>query len=761
MQTLIQDLRYAMRMLMKHPGFTAVAVLTLALGIGANSAIFSLVNAILLRPLPFKQPEQLVMVFENHSVNGWFKNLVGAPVLSEWRKQNNVFEGLAARRNQTFTLTGIGQPENIPGALVSANAFSLLGIAPALGRDFIPEEETYGKHHVVLLSHELWQRRFGGDTNLIGQTVTLNAEAHTVVGVMPPRTFFPERNIQLWTPLAFGPDQLRQRHAHNYLVFARLKRGVTLAQARSDVDLIAQRMAAADEQNKGWGAEVHSLQEIIVEGSRTVLLLLLGSVSLVLLIGCVNIANLLLARSAARSREFAIRTALGARRRRVIQQLMTESLLLAALGGSAGILIAFFGLETLVRYSPPDLPRIWEGIHLDVSTFAFTGLVILMTGLLSGLTPAFQASNTALSCELNDSSRGSSAGRQRQRLRGGLVVSEVALSLILLIAASLTIRSFNRLVSQQLGYSPEHVISMGLGLPGQKYSGQAANIRFFEQFLARVQALPGLQSPALVLGLPLGEENAELTVTIHGAPPPAPGEAPSAGYSQVSPGYFTTMNIPLLAGRDFTERDRTNTVPVIIVDETFVRKFKLGPHVLGRRIYVGDGTDNVEIIGVVKDVKRVGLANPPRGEMYRTYQQMCWGYMSLVVRTQRDPTEVTRAIRAELDRLDKDVPLENLRTMTQLVAASVAQRRLSVQLFGGFAGVALLLAGIGLYGVLAYNVTQRTQEIGIRIALGAKQRDVVSLVIGQGMRMALMGVVVGMVAALGVTRAMRSLLYEV
>jgi putative ABC transport system permease protein len=474
----------------------------------------------------------------------------------------------------------------------------------------------------------------------------------------------------------------------------------------------------------------------------------------------VNIASLLIARSAARAREFAIRAALGAGRGQLLRPLLTEGLLLAALGGGTGTLLAGFGLQALTHFSPPDLPRVWEGIHLDGVALGYTAFITLAAGIIFGLVPAFRSSDFVFAGELNASARAGNAGPQRQQLQALLVLGQVALSLMLLIGAGLMIRSFGRLVSQELGYDPEHVVSMDLGLPGRKYPTLADQVRFFERLKARAETLPGVQSVGLVRGLPLSGQNVGMSIGIPGAPPPAPGEPWDADYAQVSPDYFRTMNIPLLQGRDFTGQDRTNTAPVTVVNETFVRNFKLGTNVLGRLISFG-GVKNIEIIGVVKDTKRTTLAGSQRGEVFRSCQQQCWGFMSLVVRTQRDPAEISRVIRSELDAIDKDQPMENVRSMTQLVASSVRQRRLSVQLLAGFSGAALLLAAIGLYGVLAFNVAQRTQEFGIRMALGAQRRDVVGPVVGQGMRLALMGVGIGLAAALALSRVLQTLLFEV
>ncbi|HEY3853300.1 MAG TPA: ABC transporter permease [Verrucomicrobiae bacterium] len=759
-ETLVQDTRYGLRQLRKNPGFTIIAVLTLALGIGANTAIFSFVNAILLRPLPFKDSDRLVMLFESWPAQSSYKNAVG-PILGDWRRMSTAFEGLAAMNHGTFILTGRGQPESLRVPMVSANTFSLLRVKPLLGRDFLPEEETYGKGAVVLLSYEYWSDRFGRDTNIVGQSITLNSVPFQVVGVMPPHTYFPDGAAPFWTPLTFSPGYLQQRHNHQLTVYGRLKPGVSLAQARADMNRVAAQMSAPDAEKDKWGAEVYPWQEIMVGDSRTILLVLLGSVGMVLLIGCVNVANLLLARSASRQREFSIRGALGASRLQIIRQLLTESLLLSVLGGAAGIFLANFGLKALVRLGSSSLPRVWEGIHLDATSLAFTTLATLATALIFGLAPAIQTGRTALSSELNDSSRGSSSGQKRQRVRMTLVVAEVALSLLLLVSAGLLMRSFGNLLSQHLGYTSENLITMGVSLPDKTYPDQAAKTRFIGQFLERVRALPGVQSSAMAFGIPLSNHGADLTVSFPDAPPRAAGEAADAGYEQISPGYFQAMGISFVQGRDFTDQDREKTSSVLIVDEAFVKNFKLGDHVLGQRVNVGDGTDNAEIVGVVKEIRHSGLAEEPRGEMYRPLQQACFGYVTLVVRTQTDPAAMTREIRSTLAEIDKDLPLTEIQTMTQMVSASVGQQKLSMQLLAAFAGVALLLAVIGLYGVLSYNVAQRTQEIGIRMALGAQSGEVIRLVLKQGVGLALAGIAVGLVGALAFTRVMRSMLFGI
>jgi putative ABC transport system permease protein len=757
----MSDIKFAFRQLSKNPGFTAVAVLTLGLGIAANTAIFSFVNAILLRPLPFSKADELVEVYEAYAPSSAHRVAVAPPIFQEWRKQSTVFEGLAARLFRGFILTGRGEPEGLAAGEVSANVFSLLRVQPLFGRSFLPEEETYGKHHVALLSYELWERRFGGDRSIVGQKITLSDEPYAVVGVMPPRTFFPGRDTQIWTPLAFAPDEAADRNSHNYGVYGRLKPGFTIAQAVTELSLITRRLAQIGPETKGWAAEAQRLDDAMVGESKISLLALLASAGAVLLIACANIAGLMLARSAARSREFAIRTALGARRGQIVGQLLTESLLLAMLGALAGLLLASLALPVLIRISPPDLPRIWEGIHLDGWTLGFAMTISLLTGVAFGLVPALQLIHSTPSGELSKNNRGSSAGRQRQRARRALVVAEVAVSLVLLVGAGLMIRSFSRILSQPLGYNPEKLISFEVGLTEKKYEEPGAAARFFDALLTDIRAVRGMRSAALIAGLPLAHFEANVAVSVDGVPPRAPEEGTTAQYAQVSPGYFGVIGIPLLTGREFNESDRDTTTPVVIVNEAFIKEFKLGPDVLGRRLTLGDGAKQAEIVGVVRNVKSTDLTIPARSQMYRPYQQACWGQMRLIARTDRGWGETTRLVRAQLDSLDKNVPILDVRSMADLLQSSVAQRRLSTQLLGAFAVLALLLASIGLYGVIAYHVTQRTQEIGIRMALGAQRTNVAWLVLREGMMLTAIGITAGLIGSLALTRVLRRWLFEI
>jgi putative ABC transport system permease protein len=686
---------------------------------------------------------------------------LGPPIVGEWRRQASVFTGIAGYGGGDFILTGDGPAEHLRGMRVSANTFALLGINPILGRDFRPDEETHGNHHVALLSAEAWRRRFGEDKNIVGRTLTINGDPCVIIGVMPPDSVFPSRDRDVWMPLAFSSDELKSRHSHSYNAFARLKPGVTLEQARAEMKTIAKRMES-DEQNRGWGAEVYPMHEILFGEARPVLLMLWGSVAFVLLIACANIANLLLARSTSRSQEFGIRLALGARPAQIIRQLLTESVALATLGGLAGILVAFVFLKVIVQFSEPDVARIVRTIHIDLTTLLFTLGISVAAGILFGLAPALQVANPSLVGQMNESGRGNSVGAQRHRLRSALVIGEVALSLILLVCSGLFIRSFGKLLSQDMGFNPEHVVSIGISLAGKGYPEHADRERFFSQFLTRVRAAPGADSAVLAFGVPFSNmSDSSLYTRINDAPEPRPGEAVSAGYSQTSPGYFKTMGIPLLAGRDFNERDGVDSQPVVIVDQTFVRIFNLGTNILGRRVTIGDGTTNAEIIGLVKDVKRNELNKPPQGLMYRPYRQSCWGALTLTVRTLQEPAQLARSVRAELDKIDKDIPLAEAITVTRLVARSATQQRVSMQFLTIFAGTALFLAGLGIYGVLACSVTQRTQEIGIRMALGAQRSNVLQLIVGHGMRLVGIGILIGVAAALACSRLLQALLFEI
>ncbi len=763
-----QDLRYGLRMLAKNPGFAAVAVIALALGIGANSAIFSVVNTVLLRPLPYKNPERLVMVWEENSKQGFPRDTPSPANFIDWRDQNHVFESMAAIVEASFNLTGAGDPERIDGHGVSAGLFSLLGVEPQLGRAFRSEEDKPGGSHVVIISYGLWQRRFGSDPGIIGNPINLNGKSFIVVGVMP-RTFqFPTRKDQLWVPLAFDAKEAGQRGSHYLEVIARIKPGVTLQQAQAEMTTIATRLQQQyPETNTSIGAVVTPLHEQVVGDIKPALLVLLGAVAFVLLIACANVANLLLARAAVRQKEIALRLALGAGRARLIRQFLTESVLLAALGGGIGLLLAVVGLSVLKRFIPPNISQA-QAITIDAKVLIFTVLVSILTGLIFGLAPATQAANFNLNDTLKESGRDSAAGSRGNRIRGLLVISEVAVSFILLIGAGLLINSFLHLRNVDPGFRAERALTMKIVLPEPRYADKEQRGVFYRELIRRVETLPGVSSAAVATNLPLTESGNSVGVSIEGHADPAPDRVPIVITRIISPRYFETMGIPLLKGRAFTEEDKSESESpsVIVVSETTARSFWPGEDALGKHIKVGSPSNNdnkwLTVIGVVKDVRQFELVVEPKPQMYLPFTQANFCEpRALVVKTNLEPLSLAATVRKTVWEIDKDQPVSDIASMEHIVSESVARQRFSMLLLGIFAGLALVLAAVGIYGVMSYSVAQRTHEIGIRMALGAQKKDVLKLTIGQGLKLVLIGVAIGLGAAFILTRVIASLLFGV
>ncbi|HVG31968.1 MAG TPA: ABC transporter permease [Pyrinomonadaceae bacterium] len=759
MRTLLQDLRYGVRMLLKRPSFTFIAVLTLALGIGANTAIFSVINGVLLRPLPFSEADRLVRVYEKRLKLGRVRNSVSAPDFIDWRSQNRVFEDIAAYAPWSTNLTGGDEPQRLSGTVTSASLFSVLGVQPQLGRTFLAEEDQPNGNRVVILSHALWQRRFGADPGIVGKPIVLNGANFTVVGVMPAGFEFPSKETELWSPLGLDTANQEGRGSHFLDVVARLKPGVTLQLAQSNMDAIAGELEKQYQVNTGHGVNIFPLYEEIVGNVRPALLVLLGAVGLVLLIACANVANLLLVRTVSRQKEIAIRATLGASRGRIIQQLLTESVLLGLLGGALGLLLAIWGTDLLINISPSNMPRISE-ITIDYRVLGFTFAISLLTGVIFGLLPALQALRVNVNDSLKSEGRGVVGSSSRSRARSVLIVTEIALALVLLVGAGLLIKSFKRLGEVDPGFKPDNVLTMQLSLPRSKYSKPEQQSAFLQQVLERIEAVPGVGSVSVVAGPPFSGLTASRYFQIEGRPPRPAGEGLNAGYNAASPNYFQTLGIPLRRGRDFTKQDVMGTPEVVIINEAMARRFWPDEDAVGGRLRIGEDAWRT-VVGVVGDVRHTGLDEEPKPEMFYPYLQSPLSFMTLMVRSTTDEKALRASIQREIRAVDPDLPVYGIKSMEQMISESVSPRRLNMILLTTFAVVALVMAALGIYGVMAYSVSQRTHEIGIRMALGAQRGDVLKMIVGQGMILTLMGIGIGLAASFGLTRLMRSLLYGV
>ena len=765
MTTLLQDVRYGLRMLVKNPGFSLVAVLTLALGIGASTAIFSVVNTVLLRPLPYKEADRLVMVRSYNQSRGFNADPVSPLDFADWRSQSHVFERMAASTDAMYTLTGAGEPVPIIAYQFSADYFPVLGVAPLLGRTFLPEEEQAGKDHVVVLSYSLWQQRFGGDRGLVGKTVTLNGTSYTVIGIMPPGVQYPG-NTELWTPLTPLPEAAKDR-AYRYLrVIARLKPGVTIPAAQTEMNTIAGRLAIAyPKTNKDEDAtSIISLPQMITGDIRPALLVLLCAVGFVLLIACANVANLLLARAAGRRKEVAVRAALGAGRLRLVRQLLTESALLGIAGGALGVLLAFWCAGALVAMFPPTIANLSipyvDKITIDGWVLVFALTISLLTGVVFGLAPALQACRLDTNQSLKESSRSLTGGAQGHRFRIAIVIAEMALSVILLAAAGLTLKGFVHLLGGDLGLDPENVLTMRVLLPDYKYRTDSQQLAFSNQAIERLESLPGVKSVGTVTFLPLSGWWGRREVSFAGQSTPL-GRQPVAVWSSVTPDYFRSLGIPLVEGRFFTDQDSRGSGQVAIISKSLARQLAPNEDPVGKRINADGLKGPVEVVGVVGDVRQLGMTSEMSAEIYLAFSQVPTPILCFAIRTEGDPGGLAKAAQREIWAVDKDQAVSYIMSMSQLASESLAPQRVVTLLLGVFAAMALILAAVGMYGVIAYSATQRTHEIGVRIALGAGSADVLRLVVGQGVGLVVAGVAIGLAGSFGLMRFLSSLLYGV
>jgi putative ABC transport system permease protein len=767
MTALLQDLRHAVRRLGKSPGFAATAVATIGLGIGASTLMFSVVDGVLLRPLPYPEPDRLVVLESTKVSAGRAGYNVSYPDYVDWRDQSRAFEGMAALRGSGATLTGVGaQPERVEAGAVTASFFEVLRTRPALGGPFPPSADRPGGERVVVLSDALWRRRYAADPGIVGRSVALSGTPYTVVGVLPAGARLPGEleGAELLTPVALDGESLTYRGSRYLSVIARLRPQVSLAEAEAEVAAIASRLARQyPDDNANRGVVITSLQEAAVGPLRGPLLLLLAAVGFVLLIACTNVANLMLPRALVRRREIAVRAALGAPRRRLVAQLLVESLLIALLGGVLGVVLASWGLDSVLRFAPRQTPHLGQ-VGIDGRVLAFGLVASVVTGLLFGIAPALSAVKVDLVRSLHGSGR--TTGLGRHGASRALVVTEVALSLVLLAGAGLSLESFRRLLAVHPGFDPAGVLTFKLSLPESRYPRGEQRARFIAELLDRIRALPGVEGAGAITPLPLGGDNIATTFLVLDRPAPPAGQKPSSDYRAVTPGYLEAMRIPLKKGRAFDERDRRGAAAVALVNETLVARLFSGEEPLGRKLRIGVGAEEgepkvFEIVGVVGDVRNKGLHVPPRPEIYVPLAQHGWAWMSVVVRAPGGFEGLPAALRREVAALDPEQAMYLVQPLGELLSEAIAVQRFVMGLLSGFAILALFLAAIGLYGVLAGSVSQRTAEIGVRIAVGADAADVMRMVLGQAARLAGAGVLIGLAAALALTRLMRGLLYEV